>query len=57
MGHPMHLHGHKFWVLGVGGGPFLYESVMDAPPSVINMDNPPYRDSVDLPASGWAAIR
>ncbi|KAJ8097160.1 multicopper oxidase-domain-containing protein [Lipomyces tetrasporus] len=57
MGHPMHLHGHKFWVLGSGSGTFPYERVADAPQSMINLKNPPYRDTVDLPPSGWAAIR
>lgn len=57
MGHPMHLHGHKFWVLGVGNGSFPYRSAVDAPRSLINVDNPPYRDTVELPASGWAVIR
>ena len=57
MGHPMHLHGHKFWVLGTGSGPFPYSPVTNAPQSVINMHNPPYRDTVELPASGWAALR
>ncbi|THW31058.1 hypothetical protein D6D22_10385 [Aureobasidium pullulans] len=57
MGHPMHLHGHKFWVLGTGDGDFPYASVNDAPESLLNLDNPPYRDTVELPASGWAAIR
>ncbi|KAK9311102.1 Cupredoxin [Lipomyces starkeyi] len=46
MGHPMHLHGHKFWVLGSGSGTFPYETVVDAPESIINLNNPPYRDTV-----------
>jgi len=57
MGHPMHLHGHKFWVLGSGDGGFPYASVVDAPAALINTVNPPYRDTTDLPASGWVAIR
>lgn len=57
MGHPMHLHGHKFWVLGSGTGSFPYNTVLDAPQSIINLRDPPYRDTVDLPPSGWAAIR
>ncbi|KAL2391842.1 hypothetical protein ABEF93_000073 [Exophiala dermatitidis] len=57
MGHPMHLHGHKFWLLGTGAGVFPYHSVTDAPPSMINLHNPPYRDTIDLPPSGWAVIR
>ncbi|EON65842.1 hypothetical protein W97_05084 [Coniosporium apollinis CBS 100218] len=57
MGHPMHLHGHKFWHLGSGNGTFPYDSLLDAPQSLINLRNPPYRDTIDLPPSGWAVIR
>jgi len=57
MGHPMHLHGHKFWILGSGEGDFPYSSVQDVPSSLINLEDPPYRDTVELPASGWAIIR
>ncbi len=57
MGHPMHLHGHKFWILGSGNGSFPYHSIADAPQSLINLQNPPYRDTTDLPVSGWVAIR
>merc|ERR1712093_661908 len=57
MGHPMHLHGHKFWVLGSGEGPFPYSSITDAPQSSINLQNPPYRDTAELPPSGWLVIR
>ncbi|KFY02596.1 hypothetical protein V490_00449, partial [Pseudogymnoascus sp. VKM F-3557] len=57
MGHPMHLHGHKFWVLGSGEGPFPYTSVTDAPQSSINLQDPPYRDTAELPPSGWIVIR
>jgi len=57
MGHPLHLHGHKFWFLGAGEGMFPYDSVDAAPSSMINLKNPPFRDTIDLPASGWAVIR
>ncbi|KID64078.1 Cupredoxin, partial [Metarhizium hybridum] len=57
MGHPMHLHGHKFWVLGTGTGTFPYATAQEAPKSLINLQNPPYRDTVELPSSGWAVIR
>jgi len=57
MGHPMHLHGHKFWILGTGEGAFPYSSVQDVPSSLVNLDDPPYRDTVELPASGWAVVR
>ncbi|KAK9261048.1 hypothetical protein V1519DRAFT_446745 [Lipomyces tetrasporus] len=45
VGHPLHLHGHKFWVLGSGSGTLPYERVADAPQSMINLKNPPYRDT------------
>lgn len=57
MGHPMHMHGHKFWILGSGHGSFPYDSVLQAPSSMINLKDPPYRDLVELPRSGWAVIR
>lgn len=57
MGHPVHLHGHKFWVLGSGVGSFPYEAIADAPADLINIQDPPYRDTTGLPSQGWAAIR
>lgn len=53
----MHLHGHKFWILGSGKGEFPYSSVQNVPSSLVNLNDPPYRDTVELPASGWAVIR
>lgn len=53
----MHLHGHKFWLLGSGEGKFPYRTVGDMPSTMLNLQNPPYRDTIDLPASGWAVIR
>lgn len=53
----MHLHGHNFWVLGSGTGSFPYDSVTEAPESLVNLRNPPYRDTTNLPQGGWAAIR
>ena len=57
MGHPIHLHGHKFWVLGAGSGTFPYSSVADAAPESLNLQNPPFRDTTGLPSQGWAVIR
>ncbi|THC91817.1 hypothetical protein EYZ11_008710 [Aspergillus tanneri] len=57
MGHPMHLHGHNFWVLGSNTGSFPYGSATDAPETLINLRNPPYRDTTNLPPSGWTVIR
>ncbi|RSL98516.1 hypothetical protein CDV31_012583 [Fusarium ambrosium] len=52
MGHPIHLHGHKFWVLGSGAGSFPYTAVTDAPADLINLEDPPYRDTISLPSQG-----
>ncbi|KAI8711484.1 hypothetical protein NCS52_01412000 [Fusarium sp. LHS14.1] len=57
MGHPIHLHGHKFWLLGFGVGDFLYTDVTDAPKDLINLEDPPYRDTIGLPSQGWIALR
>ena len=51
--HPLHLHGHKFWVLASGASGYpsgdLYENV--------NMENPLRRDTVTMEAFGWVLIR
>lgn len=48
--HPLHLHGHDFWVMGTGDG--TYDETTDTFQTV----NTPRRDVVMLPASGWTAI-
>lgn len=45
MRHQIHLHGHKFWVLASSEN------------ETVNLGDPGYRDTVDLPASGWVHIR
>ena len=57
MGHPLHLHGHKFWVLGSGEGTFPYKAVADAPTGMLNPRNPPFCDTTGLPSQGWTVIR
>lgn len=57
MGHPFHLHGHKFWILGWGSGNFPASTTTEAPLSQIDWNNPPYRDTFLLPQGGWVAIR
>ncbi|KAK2758386.1 hypothetical protein FQN54_004236 [Arachnomyces sp. PD_36] len=47
--HPMHVHGHDFYVLGTGDGVF-------SDPSVLKFDNPPRRDVAMLPALGWLVL-
>ncbi|KAL4964354.1 Cupredoxin [Aspergillus stella-maris] len=49
--HPMHLHGHDFWVLGSGNGQF--DSSMTG---ALTLVNAPRRDVVMLPASGYVVI-
>jgi FtsP/CotA-like multicopper oxidase with cupredoxin domain len=48
--HPIHLHGHDFFVLGFGSGTF------NANTASLNYQTPPRRDTVILPANGWLAI-
>lgn len=48
--HPMHLHGHDFWVLGTGDGAY------DASTAVLKTVDAPRRDVVLLPANGWVAF-
>lgn len=48
--HPLHLHGHDFWVLGYGEGTY------DASTAELASVNAPRRDVVLMPASGWVAF-
>ena len=50
--HPIHLHGHDFFVLGQGGGEF---SVTDTF-SQLNFATPPRRDTASVPGGGWLVI-
>ena len=50
--HPFHLHGHHFWVLGSGIGP--YNSSVQ---STLNLVNPIYRDTQIVYKNGWAVLR
>jgi hypothetical protein len=56
--HPMHLHGHHFYVLGSGIG--VYEELakdqawLDAS---LNFVNPQMRDTETLPKGGWLYLR
>jgi FtsP/CotA-like multicopper oxidase with cupredoxin domain len=63
--HPMHLHGHKFWVLGQGHGTFPgYETlglklegkgVLEGYESML--DNPIRRDVATVEGMGWLLLR
>ncbi|KAF2841786.1 multicopper oxidase [Patellaria atrata CBS 101060] len=48
--HPIHLHGHDFYVLGHGNGTW------DGNADSLNYDNPIRRDTATLPAQGWLAL-
>ena len=45
--HPMHLHGHDFWVLGFGYGEFHSSN-----PNSLTLVDAPRRDVAMMPASG-----
>ncbi|KAH9995008.1 multicopper oxidase [Xylariaceae sp. FL0662B] len=47
--HPIHLHGHDFFVLAQGTGSYSSDVTL-------NTDNPPRRDTAMLPASGYLVI-
>jgi len=47
--HPIHLHGHDFFVLGQGSGTFSSSSPL-------NYATPPRRDTATLPGNGWLAL-
>ncbi|GAM85422.1 hypothetical protein ANO11243_034290 [Dothideomycetidae sp. 11243] len=50
--HPIHLHGHDFFILGTGTGFFNVST--DA--AGLKYSNPPRRDTAMLPAGGWLVI-
>ncbi|GLJ29357.1 hypothetical protein SUGI_0578940 [Cryptomeria japonica] len=51
--HPIHLHGHDFYVVGQGFG--NYNSQTD--PANFNLEDPQMLNTVGVPTGGWAAIR
>jgi hypothetical protein len=48
--HPIHLHGHDFFILAQEEGTYSADSV------TLNLDNPPRRDVAMLPASGYLVL-
>lgn len=48
--HPIHLHGHDFFVIGSGPGTF------NASTASLNWNTPPRRDTETLPGGGWLAL-
>ncbi|KAI3472764.1 hypothetical protein Pfo_031280 [Paulownia fortunei] len=51
--HPIHVHGHNFFIVGRGFGNF--DATKD--PIDYNLVDPPERNTVAVPVRGWAAIR
>lgn len=52
-GHPVHLHGQNFYIVGEGVGTF--NATTDTP--TFNLVDPPSRNTVGVPSGGWAAVR
>ncbi|KAJ0764909.1 putative laccase [Helianthus annuus] len=51
--HPIHVHGHNFFIVGRGFGNFNVEKDTVG----YNLVDPPERNTVGVPMGGWAAIR
>ncbi|CAG8498985.1 2344_t:CDS:2 [Cetraspora pellucida] len=49
--HPFHLHGHVFWVLGIG------QNGTSPDYKYLNLKNPIQRDTITVPAQGWVVLR
>lgn len=47
--HPIHLHGHDFYVIAQGTGSYSSSTTL-------NLENPPRRDTAMLPASGYLVM-
>lgn len=61
MAHPIHLHGHYFWVLGSAANSTFPVNATVAQAKEcgikLNLENPVERDTAHLPVSGWLALR
>nr|GMD52164.1 laccase-14-like [Ipomoea batatas] len=51
--HPMHLHGHSFYVVGWGFGNFD----KNKDPQNYNLVDPPLQNTIAVPKNSWTAIR
>ena len=51
--HPIHLHGHRFYVVGWGFGNFD----KDKDPLGYNLVDPPHQNTIAVPKKGWTTIR
>jgi Multicopper oxidase len=57
--HPIHLHGHRFFIVAFGNGSFPYDTLAEAKAAgvPVNLVNPPLRDSFEVLANAWTVIR
>ena len=58
--HPLHLHGHVFWIVGGGAGRYIHpgsEFSTGDPMYELKSDNPMRRDTVVLPAYSFVVLR
>lgn len=57
--HPFHLHGHQFWILQTGSGPFdwknYYSEIM--PSKLAAVENSLRRDTLTIKPYAWSLIR
>lgn len=51
--HPIHLHGYDFYIVAEGFGNFNHKKDT----AKFNLVDPPMRNTVAVPANGWAVIR
>ncbi|KAI3780210.1 hypothetical protein L2E82_10181 [Cichorium intybus] len=51
--HPIHIHGHNFFIVGTGFG--NYDAEKDT--ASYNLVDPPERNTLGVPIGGWAAVR
>ncbi|CAH9115654.1 unnamed protein product [Cuscuta epithymum] len=51
--HPLHLHGHNFYVVGMGFGNFDRKK----DPAKYNLVDPVERNTIGVPAGGWVTLR
>ncbi|XP_065881160.1 putative laccase-9 isoform X2 [Euphorbia lathyris] len=51
--HPMHLHGHNFYIVGYGNGNFDFKE----DPKTYNLIDPPFVNTASVPKYGWLAVR
>lgn len=61
MSHPIHLHGHSFYVLGnAPNSTFPSNMTVESAAAagyLLNVKNPPCRDTTQIPEGGWLVIR